>query len=195
MTLLQQSPGGGVGGGVHPAAVGGSGKGGEQSESVLEFSNLDAPASSDEDREEQKRNLLTKQTFDVTSLENSLCSDEMRGVNDILDDFEKRKRGLAADVGRDMRTKLANAMTDAEKQKVEFNCSSFIEDRFISRASYGCSCLQIMMEYAGNLQKFTDALEKQKQQQLEDLRRRLLEKRRQKKKELHKQQVRSSALT
>ena len=46
------------------------------------------------------------------------------------------------------------------------------------------------MEYAANLQKFTDALEKQKQQQLDDLRRRLLEKRRQKKKEVHKQQVR-----
>ena len=46
-----------------------------------------------------------------------------------------------------------------------------------------------MMEYAANLQKFTDALEKQKQQQLEDLRRRLLEKRRQNKKDLHKTQV------
>ena len=54
----------------------------------------------------------------MTSLESELCSDEMRGINNILDDFEKRKRGLAADVGRDMRTKLAKAMTDAEKEKV-----------------------------------------------------------------------------
>ena len=52
-----------------------------------------------------------------------------------------------------------------------------------------CLC-QVMLEYAANLQKFTDALEKQKQQQLEDLRRRLLDKRRQHKKDLHKQQVR-----
>ena len=54
----------------------------------------------------------------MTSLESELCSDEMRGINNILDDFEKRKRGLAVDVGRDMRTKLAKAMTDAEKEKV-----------------------------------------------------------------------------
>ena len=108
---------------------------------------------------------FSAQTFEVTKLESNLRNEEMQAVNEILDDFEKRKRGLATDVGRDMRTKLAKAMTDQEREK-------------------------IMMEYAGNLQKFTDALEKQKQQQLEDLRRRLLERRRQNKKELHKQQVR-----
>lgn len=63
MTLLQQSPG--VSGGVQQA-VGGAGKSVDQSESVMEFSNLDTPATNDVDREEQKRNLLTKQVRDAT---------------------------------------------------------------------------------------------------------------------------------
>ena len=52
---------------------------------------------------------------------------------------------------------MASAKTDAEREK-------------------------IMLEYANNLQKLTDALEKQKQQQLNALRQELLDRRRQRKK-------------
>ena len=88
-------------------------------------------------------------------------AEEMKDINAILEDYERRKRGLSDDVGRDMRKKLARATTDEERERV-------------------------LMEYAANLQKYTDALEKQKQSQLEDLRARLLEKRRKHKKDLHK---------
>ena len=68
MTLLQQAPGAGGSGAIGHHAVGGAGKGGaNQSESVMEFSNLDAPATNDGDREEQKRNLLTKQVLQYFS--------------------------------------------------------------------------------------------------------------------------------
>ena len=97
----------------------------------------------------------------MTKQESGTRSEEMKSINDILEDFERRKRGLSDDVGRDMRKKLARAMTDEEREKV-------------------------LMEYAANLHKFTDALEKQKQAQLEDLRQRMLERRRKQKKDLHK---------
>ena len=56
-----------------------------------------------------------------------------------------------------MQKQMANAKTDAERE-------------------------QIMLEYANNLQKLTDALEKKKQQQLNKLRQELLDRRRQRKK-------------
>ena len=56
-----------------------------------------------------------------------------------------------------MKKQMANAKTDEEREK-------------------------IMMEYANNLQKLTDALEKQKQSHLQKLRQELLDRRRQRKK-------------
>ena len=56
-----------------------------------------------------------------------------------------------------MQKQMANTKTDAERE-------------------------QIMLEYANNLQKLTDALEKKKQQQLNKLRQELLDRRRQRKK-------------
>ena len=54
----------------------------------------------------------------MTKLESGLRNEEMEAINGVLDDFEKRKRGLAADVGRDMRSKLAKAMSDKEREQV-----------------------------------------------------------------------------
>ena len=72
-------------------------------------------------------------------------------------DIEKKKTDVIADLTKDMKKQLSAANTDAEREK-------------------------IMMEYSNNLQKLTDALEKQKQQQLSKLRQELLNRRRQKKK-------------
>ena len=48
---------------------------------------------------------------------------------------------------------------------------------------------RIMLEYAENMTKLSNALEKQKQKQLEDTRQKLLDKRRQRKKNLHHQHI------
>ena len=74
-----------------------------------------------------------------------------------MQEFEQKKTGVAADLTSDMQKQMASAKTDAEREK-------------------------IMLAYANNLQKLTDALEKQKQQQLNTLRQELLDRRRQRKK-------------
>ena len=77
-----------------------------------------------------------------------------------MQEFEQKKAGVAADLTSDMQKQMASAKTDAEREK-------------------------IMLAYANNLQKLTDALEKQKQQQLNTLRQELLDRRRQRKKVIY----------
>lgn len=131
---------------------------------MVDSSKLQGPGSTSTEQEEAKRALSTKQTFEAAKLESNLRSGEMADINKILEDYERRKKGLASDVGRDMRLKLIKAKSEEERQK-------------------------ILLEYAPNLHKYTDALEKQKQQQLEGLRRKLVDRRRQARKELHKAQI------
>ena len=113
--------------------------------------------SAGEDPKELHRNLFTKQTYEAAKLENDLKNNEISEMNGIIEEFEKKKKGVIGDVSKDLRKKLAAANTEEEKEK-------------------------IMLEYAQNMQKLNDALERQKQQEMEALRRRLLDRRRQDKK-------------
>ena len=109
------------------------------------------------------RKLFERQAYEAAKLENDLKSDEITSMQDTLDEFEKKKRNMMNEAREDLRQKLEKV--DNEKER----------DR-------------LMSEYAVNLQKVNDAFDKQKQQQLESLRKRLLEERRNKKKALYRKQ-------
>ena len=118
----------------------------------------------DSERQSRIRDLATKQMYEAAKLENNLRSGEIKSTNDVLDGAEAKKRGVTRDLTHDLKTKLSAASSQTERDK-------------------------IMLEYSSNLQKLTDALEKQKQGQLRKLRAELLEKRRKGKKDLHQAHV------
>merc|ERR550532_579983 len=116
------------------------------------------------DPKELHRNLFTKQTYEAAKLENELKNTEISEINAVIEEFEKKKNGVIGDVSADLKKKLAAAQSDEEREK-------------------------IMLEYAQNMQKLNDALEKQKQQQMEALRRKMLDRRRQEKKDMHRAHI------
>ena len=130
----------------------------------LDSSVIIDPSKLKHDNLEHVRALITKQTYEAAKLENDLKSNEIHSMNDIINDYEQRKQGMINDVAKDMHKRQAKATTDEEKEAV-------------------------MMEYANNVQKLTEALEKQKQQQLAALQKTLLEKRRKDKKDLHRAHI------
>ena len=109
------------------------------------------------------RKLFERQAYEAAKLENDLKSDEITSMQDTLDEFEKKKRNMMNEAREDLRQKLEKVDTQKERDR-------------------------LMTEYAVNLQKVNDAFDKQKQQQLETLRKRLLEERRNKKKALYRKQ-------
>ncbi len=131
---------------------------------LMDIDKLKSKPQNDQEHKERMRDLLTKQTYEAAKLENDLRNDEITNVNDILNDSNAKKEQVIADLTTDMKSQLEKAKTDAEREK-------------------------IMMEHAQNLQKLTDALEKQKQQQMADMREKLLNRRRQRKKDLHRQHI------
>ena len=145
-SLVQRSADHGGQGGI----VGTANSGNLDSSTLVDEKKLYGHGGSTTDQEEAKRALQTKQTFEAAKLESNLRSGEMADISNILEDFERRKKGLASDVGRNMRLKLIKAKSEEERQK-------------------------IVLEYAQNLHKYTDALEKQKQKALEETRRKLVD--------------------
>ena len=107
------------------------------------------------------RKLFEKQAYEAAKLENDLKSDEMNSMQDTLEEFEKKKRNMMYEAKEDLRQKLEKVQSEKERDR-------------------------IMSDYAMNLQKVNDAFDKQKQMQLESLRKKLLENRRNKKKELYR---------
>ena len=109
------------------------------------------------------RRLFERQAYEAAKLENDLKSDEITSMQDTLEEFEKKKKNMMNEAREDLRQKLEKV--DNEKER----------DR-------------LMTEYAVNLQKVNDAFDKQKQQQLESLRKRLVLERQNKKKALYRKQ-------
>lgn len=107
------------------------------------------------------RKLFEKQAYEAAKLENDLKSNEITSMQDILDDYEKKKRNMMYEAKEDLRQKLEKVQSEKERDR-------------------------IMSDYAMNLQKVNDAFDKQKQLQLENLRQKLLENRRNRKKELYR---------
>ena len=118
----------------------------------------------DNERKDRHKELFVKQAYDAAKLENDLKNNEIKSINNMLDKAEKKKSQITAEVQKDLRKQLAKSTSDAEREK-------------------------IILEFANNLQKLADGIEKQKLKQLETLRRELLDRRRQKKKELHKSHI------
>ena len=131
---------------------------------LVDPNKLKPGATSPEERKQRMRDLLTKQTYEAAKLENDLKSNDINSFNTTLNEYEKKKANVAEDLAADLRVKLAKGKSDEESEK-------------------------LMMDYSQNLQKMTDALEKQKQQQLEQIRKQLLDQRRKEKKELHKMHI------
>lgn len=110
------------------------------------------------------RQMFTKQAYEAAKLENDLKSEEIRKINDTIEEYEKKKKGAMSEVARDLQDKLLKATSESEKER-------------------------IVADYGRQLQKLTDALEKQKQKQLEKSRRELIEKRKADKKQLHRKHI------
>ena len=109
------------------------------------------------------RRLFERQAYEAAKLENDLKSEEVTSMQDTIEEFEKKKRNMMNEAREDLRQKLEKVDNQKERDR-------------------------LMAEYAVNLQKVNDAFDKQKQQQLESLRKRLLEERRNKKKALYRKQ-------
>ena len=107
------------------------------------------------------RKLFERQAYEAAKLENDLKSDEMSTIQDTIDDCERKKKSMMDEAREDLRQKLEKCETTKEKDR-------------------------LMAEYATNLQKVNDAFDKQKTQQLENLRHKLLESRRSRKKEMYR---------
>jgi hypothetical protein len=118
----------------------------------------------DQELSDRKKFLFEKQAYEAAKLENDLHGEEVEGFENLINDFEKKKSEAKDEVAKDFADKLARAKTEQEKEK-------------------------IMVDYANNMTKLTSALEKQKQQQLADLREKLLDRRRQRKKKLHHEHI------
>ena len=118
-------------------------------------------AMSESDRKDRIRDLVTKQTYEAAKLENDTRKEEIDQIDGTITEFEARKQAMREDLKKDIQAKLAKAKSDAEREK-------------------------LIMDHAANMAKLTDTLEKQKQNQLAELRKKLLDRRRQAKKNLHK---------
>ena len=111
-----------------------------------------------------QRNLFIKHTYEAAKLEGDLYSNEKESLCNVIKDFEDRKQGVINDISKDLKKQLAKTTDPAERDR-------------------------ILLEYANNVQKLNDALEKQKQKQLEKIRKELIERRRKNKKELQRSHI------
>ncbi|KAH3750553.1 hypothetical protein DPMN_185080 [Dreissena polymorpha] len=107
------------------------------------------------------RKLFERQAYEAAKLENDLKSDEINGMQDIINETERKKKNMMNEAREDLRQKLEKCDTEKERDK-------------------------LMADYAVNLQKVNDAFDKQKNQQLETLRKKLLESRRTRRKDLYR---------
>lgn len=119
---------------------------------------------SEDDMANKGRYLFEKQSYETTKLESGLLKNEIDSINDTIKNYAKGKREATEKAQDVLEKKLQSASTEQEKEK-------------------------IMMEYAKNLQHTNEALEKQKQQQLSALRKKLQDRRRQQKKDLHRKHI------
>ena len=113
---------------------------------------------------DKRKYLFEKQAYEAARLENDLHAEEVQSLEEVIDDFEKKKDDSKDEVAKDFAAKLAQAKSEQEKEK-------------------------IMLDYANNMSKLNTALEKQKQRQMGEVREKLLERRRQRKKGLHHQHI------
>ncbi len=131
------------------------------SSALVDLKKLQSSGPMDDNQlKELKRDLVTKQTFEAAKLESGLRNNEMMDISHIITDYEGRKQGVVNDVSRDLKKRLRNAPSQEDQDR-------------------------ILLEYATKIQVLNDALEKQKQKELEQLRKKLLDHRRQKRKDLH----------
>jgi len=143
------------------------GKGAKDTKDKKNKSERDSAGKSQADNEaawkELVRKLFEKQAYEAAKLENDLKSDEMNAMQDIINETERKKRNMMNEAKEDLRQKLEKCESEKEKDR-------------------------LMKEYATNLQKVNDAFVKQKNQQMDNLRKKLLEGRRNRKKELYRRQ-------
>lgn len=114
--------------------------------------------------EDKKKCLFEKQAYEAAKLENDLQVQETKAMEEIIDDFEKKKQASQQDLAKELLAKLAQAKTEQETENV-------------------------LMESAQKMAKLNVPLESQKQQQLAKLQQKLLDRRRQQKKALHLQHI------
>jgi hypothetical protein len=124
----------------------------------------------EEERIKHQKLLFEKQAFEAAKLESDLMTEEVDSTNVIINETEGKKATCTEDVAKVLMAKLQDANNDTEREK-------------------------ILLEYATNLQKVTDGLEKQKRHSLESLRQKLLNRRRQAKKDLHKKHIEETKST
>lgn len=113
---------------------------------------------------DRARAAFEKQAYEAAKLENDLKRTETDGINDTLEEYEKKKENSTDRAKRELEKMLLKARSEEEKER-------------------------LMMQHAEDIQKLNEAFEKQKLKQLKNLRKRLMEERRQKKKELHKKHL------
>ena len=118
----------------------------------------------EQSKKNQEKSLFEKQTFEAAKLENELRSSEIDKINATIEEFEQKKEFIVKDLQAELKKKLRDAKNEEEREA-------------------------IMLTYAQDMQKLTDGIERQKQAQLEELRKRLLERRRQAKKEMHRNHI------
>ena len=118
--------------------------------------------------DDRDRELATRFAYEAAKLESDLKANESRSVERVLDGAAAKKAGLAADLASDLAGRLAGVTDDARRHA-------------------------LMAEYADNLQRLTDALERQKQKQLDELRASLAARRRTGGKELNERQAAQAA--
>jgi hypothetical protein len=117
-----------------------------------------------DDKKGIHRNLFIKHTYEAAKLEGDLYSTEKESLCSVIKDFEDRKQGVINDISKDLKKQLAKTTDEDERDK-------------------------LLLEYANNVQKLNDALEKQKQKQLEKVRNQLIEHRRREKKDLQRRHI------
>ena len=113
---------------------------------------------------DKKKFLFEKQAYEVAKLENDLHTQEVEAFNEAVQQFENKKENVCNEMTVDFKERLKEAKTQEEKER-------------------------IMNDYAGNMGRLNDALEKQKQSHLAELRQKMLDRRRKTRKELHNSHI------
>ncbi|XP_070551144.1 golgin subfamily A member 6-like protein 25 isoform X1 [Ptychodera flava] len=118
----------------------------------------------DAERTRLAKTLAEKHTIEIVNLENETSNDEIKDINAIIQDSEKKKEQGLKQMQKELREKLSRAKSDDERAR-------------------------IIAEYADQVQRLSEKLEKEKQEQLTRLRQQMRDRRKRRKEDLHRQQV------
>lgn len=110
-------------------------------------------------RKEIMKAIVEKHMIESAKLESSLRQSEVREISEVLEDIEKRKEKVAADIKEKLKQRLKEAKSDEERE-------------------------EIILEHAKELQEATNALLNEKSRRLKDKREKLKRERMNRKREL-----------